>query len=199
MILLIMRYLAAEVLDFHMVPCEARANDLGEVFRLDASAKQDGTVAIGGWRTKGNATSKEAEWFAVTLTRKTAPWAFARGEPFRTIAALELLGVLVGLMVLVPEGVHGGDLAALISLTCGTANQSNSYLLDKMLTTKYPLGVILMELAHQMRRRRLILRARWLPRLQNEEADQLTNNEFHNFDASFLGEFLHAFPNTFIE
>ena len=87
------------------------------------------------------------------------------------------------MMVLVPEGVHGGDLAALISLTCGTDNQSNSYLLDKMLTTKYPLGVILMEVAHQMRRRRLVLRARWLPRLQNEEADQLTNNEFHNFDA----------------
>ena len=40
----------------------------------------------------------------------------------------------------------------------------------------------MMELAHQMRRRRLVLRARWLPRLQNDEADQLTNMDFRHFD-----------------
>ena len=39
-----------------------------------------------------------------------------------------------------------------------------------------------MELVHQMRRRRLVLRARWLPRLQNDEADQLTNMDFRHFD-----------------
>ena len=39
-----------------------------------------------------------------------------------------------------------------------------------------------MELAHQLNRRRLSLRARWLPRLQNQEADDLTNNEFRHFD-----------------
>ena len=49
------------------------------------------------------------------------------------------------------------------------------------MTTKYPLVVVLMELAHQMRRRRLVLRARWLPRLQNEEADALTNSDFRHF------------------
>jgi hypothetical protein len=37
----------------------------------------------------------------VSLDRRNAPWAFAKGESFRTIAALELLGALVGLMVLV--------------------------------------------------------------------------------------------------
>ena len=64
---------------------------------------------------------------------------------------------------------------------CGTDNQGNSYLLDRMLTTKYPLAVVLMELAHQMRRRRLILRALWTPRLENEEADALTNLDFRHF------------------
>ena len=39
----------------------------------------------------------------------------------------------------------------------------------------------MMELAHQMRRRRLVLRARWLPRLQNDEADLLTNMHFRHF------------------
>ena len=41
----------------------------------------------------------------------------------------------------------------------------------------------MMELAHQMRRRRLVLRARWLPRLQNDEADQLTNMDLRHFDS----------------
>lgn len=30
--------------------------------------------------------------------------------------------------------------------------------------------------------RRMLLRARWLPRLQNQEADDLTNDEFRHFD-----------------
>ena len=37
------------------------------------------------------------------LDRLTAPWVFARGEPFRAIASLELIGTLLGLMLLVDE------------------------------------------------------------------------------------------------
>ena len=70
-----------------------------------------------------------------------------------------------------------------IALTCGTDNQGNMYLMDKLLTTKYPLGVVLMELATQLSRRRATLRADWIPRLQNEEADALTNWDFRHFDA----------------
>ena len=51
-----------------------------------------------------------------------------------------------------------------------------------MLTTRYPLGVVLMELAHQMKLRRMVLRARWLPRDENQEADDLTNYEYRHFD-----------------
>ena len=53
--------------------------------------------------------------------------------------------------------------------------------MDGLLTTKFPLGVVLMELAHQMRKRNAVLRASWLPRLQNEEADALTNADFRHF------------------
>ena len=38
-----------------------------------------------------------------------------------------------------------------------------------------------MELAHQMRKRNLVLRAHWLPRLENEEADALTNFDYRHF------------------
>ena len=182
LLILVMKYLSEELKGSHTMPCERRAYDMGEVFRMDAKAKGD-TVVIGGWRTARGTKAKEASCFSVQLTRATAPWAFARGEPFRTIASLELIGTLVGLMVLVPEGeAFRGETSATITLTCGTDNQGNAYLLDRMLTTKYPLAVILMELAHQMRRRRMVLRARWLPRLENEEADALTNADFHHFD-----------------
>ena len=39
-----------------------------------------------------------------------------------------------------------------------------------------------MELAVQLGRRNATLRADWLPRLQNEEADALTNSDFRHFD-----------------
>ena len=181
MILLILRFLAAELGRRRMSRCASKARDLGELFRLDAKTEGE-EAAIGGWRCRGSTRTAEAEWFAVRLNRRNAPWAFARGEPFRAIAALELLASLIGLMVLVPECEAAGETSAILTLSCGTDNQGNSYLLDRMLTTKYPLGVVLMELAHQMRLRRLILRAKWLPRLQNEEADALTNLDFRHFD-----------------
>ena len=39
-----------------------------------------------------------------------------------------------------------------------------------------------MELAVQVGLRNATLRANWIPRLQNEEADALTNSEFHHSD-----------------
>jgi hypothetical protein len=181
MVVLIMRYLATEISGNHMMDCEVAAEHLGEMFRLDAKAEGE-KVAIGGWRVGKSGDSHDAPWFSLVLTRATAPWAFARGEPFRTIASLELLGTLVSLVVLVPVTERKGDASGLVSLTCSTDNQGNSFLLDKMLTTRYPLGVVLMELAHQMAKRRMVLRARWLPRLQNQEADDLTNEEFRHFN-----------------
>ena len=41
-----------------------------------------------------------------------------------------------------------------------------------------------MELAVQLGRRSATLRADWIPRLQNEEADALTNSDFRHFDMS---------------
>ena len=98
------------------------------------------------------------------------------------IASLELLGVLVSVMVLLPER-SSSDQLGLATLTCGTDNQGNMFLLDKLLTTKYPLGVVLMELSCQLGLRRAALRANWIPRLQNEEADALTNSDFRHFSA----------------
>ena len=44
------------------------------------------------------ARHSRSRWFAVDLTRKTAPWVFAKGEPYRVIVALELNTTLVAVM-----------------------------------------------------------------------------------------------------
>ena len=182
MIRLIMEFIAEELTCSGMAACADGDADLGEVFRLDAKAEGE-SVAIGGWRCRGAKRTVDATWFAISLNRRNAPWAFQKGEAFRTIASLELLGVLVGLMLLVPDS----DLAlrngtGLLTLSCGTDNLGNTFLLDRLLTTKYPLGVVLMEVAFQCRKRNLVLRANWVPRLENQEADDLTNMEFKSFD-----------------
>ena len=181
MVVLVLRYLARELREDHATDYRQHIKNVGEVFRLDAAAKGN-AVSIGGWRVGPNGDTKQAAWFAEQLTRAEAPWAFERGEPFRTIASLELLGVLVGVMTLTDEAVPGHESIGVVSISCGTDNQGNTFLVDKLLTTKFPLVVILMELSHQLRKRRLVLRADWLPRLQNQEADDLTNAEFHAFD-----------------
>ena len=71
---------------------------------------------------------------------------------------------------------------SLLTLSCATDNLGNTFLFDRLLTTKYPPGVILMEVAHQCQRKGLALRANWVPRLENQEADDLTNLEFKRFD-----------------
>ena len=182
MLVIILEFLAEQLGNQHMTGCREATKDLGEIFRLDAKAA--GTdVAVGGWVSRGRQTTQEAKWFAVRLNRNNAPWAFARGEPFRVVASLELLGVLLGLMVLAPEKDFptDADSTGLITLGCLTDNQGNSFLLDKLMTTSYPLGLVLIELAWQCSRRRIALRAEWVPRLQNEEADDLTNWDFTKF------------------
>ena len=43
----------------------------------------------------GGEVPGDALWFSVRLNRQNAPWAYAKGEPFRTIAALELFASLL--------------------------------------------------------------------------------------------------------
>ena len=182
MIVLIMKYISGEMKRSCMSKCATKTRDLGEVFRLDAKAEGN-VVAIGGWATEKGRATKESKWFACSLDRNNAPWAFHRGEAFRTIASLELLGALVGVMVLLPENELNLNAVGMVTLTCGTDNQGNGYLLDKLLTTKYPLAILLMELSCQLGMRGASMRARWILRLQNEEADALTNGDYRHSDA----------------
>ena len=151
----------------------------GEVFRIDAAAEQEG-ITIGGWEVFGGKAPKEARWFAVKLTRKTCPWLYLKGEPFRTIAAAELLAVTVAVMTFKKEA-QWRDSEGRFSISGCTDNSSNTFVVDKFLSTKFPVSLVLMELAYQMSQLNATLSLSWIPREQNEEADDLTKDRFEKF------------------
>ena len=178
----LMLWIRSKIAQMSVRRCRPLRHDSGEIFRVDAKAEGN-CVVIGGWESFGGCPPSEARWFSVVLTKASAPWAFAKGEPFRTIAALELLGALFAFMVF-KEGaawLHG---SAFLCLSGFTDNQGNTFLLDRMMTSKYPLVVILIEMAEQLAAENVGLALRWVPRLQNEEADALTNECFDGFTSS---------------
>ena len=68
-----------------------------DYFRIDAKAEQD-KIVIGGWETCMSKDTRRARWLSVKLGRKEIPWAYLKIEPFRSIATLELVGVLLAVM-----------------------------------------------------------------------------------------------------
>ena len=91
------------------------------------------------------------------------------------------MAVLVALMVLVPPGFGEDRSDATVTYSIGTDNRGNSFVVDKLATSKYPLCCVLMELTEQMRARGIACRARWTPRGDNQPADDLTNEEYGRF------------------
>ena len=71
---------------------------------------------------------------------------------------------------------------ARVPISAGTDNQGNDFLVRKMLTTKFPLCLVAMELASQLTVRHLDLHLAWCRRDTNGEADALTNEDFSAFD-----------------
>ena len=155
-----------------------KGEDLGEAFRSDAKAEGQ-TVVVGGWESRGGAQTVSARWFAVTLTRTSAPWAFAKGEPFRTIAALELFGTLLCIMAF--GGTWRRSSTGVVRIAGVTDNRGNAQALPRLMSSKFPLVVILAEMAAQMREMNVHLNLEWVPRDQNEAADDLTNGEYGRF------------------
>ena len=115
----------------------------------------DEHVTIGGYETgtpDGAAIPhSEARWFLLKLDRHNAPWAFSKGEPFRTISSLEMLGSLLGIMLLLGHrGAEGYQSSGSLSVGALTDNLGNRFILTRLLTTKWPLMAFLAEIAAQL-------------------------------------------------
>ena len=96
---------------------------------------------------------------------------------------MALLSFLYAVMAFWPEG-RVDDGAITLTGVGITDNLGNSYVVSKLMTTKFPLCAILMELSEQLDSRSSWLRLHWSPRDQNQEADALTNGDVHQFSAA---------------
>ena len=65
----------------------------------------------------------------------------------------------------------------------------NTFAVTMLTSSKFPLVVILAELAAQLSKRNMAVNLGGVPRDQNEEADALTNGDFASFDAKLRVNF----------
>ena len=157
-------------------PCHLKRSRLGALMRVDARA--DIAVAVGGWRPtrdeNGHIDRSRSPWFAVELNRSNAPWAFHKGEPYKAISALELFATLLGTIAFAPAG-GDGEVECAAVVTSHTDSQVAAYALTRLMSSSFPLCCVLMELAARLEESRTILELNWIPREENQEADDLSN------------------------
>ena len=145
-------------------------------FFTDAKAESD-SAWIGGFL---EVEGKPGPWYSLKVDMSWAPWAFAKGDPKKVIAALELLATLVGIRLWVPEGEDRKT--SRVAIRGYTDNKSNEALLKKAMTTKYPSMLVFMEMAEELAHKNCELQLQWIRRELNQLADDLTNEDFHGFD-----------------
>ena len=197
---LVLVFLQKMLQDGHRVQTiGVKAPRVQELFRTDAKAEGN-EVWIGGWAVMDGTCTNQCRWFSERLTRHNAKWAFIAGEPFRAIASLELLATLVGCVLFGVEGSERG----VIYCSAATDNFGNACVLNRLLTTKFPLMAFLMEIAARMIQSNVHLCLQWTPRLQNREADSLTNEDYRGFDPKLrlrfsLDEFEGIVMNDMLE
>ena len=155
---------------------------------MDAKA-DDGVVAVAGWLPTRNRAGvldpKCSPWFAVQLNPLNAPWAFSKGgQPFRVIAALELLATTLALALFSAARPERFTAPSTAVVSGWTDNRGSTFAVDRLMTTKFPLCCVVMELASQLERAGLRLGLRWVPREWNKEADALTNGDLSVFSNS---------------
>ena len=154
-----------------------------ELYRTDARAEGD-EVWIGGWALDHDDT-RRCRWFSERLDHTSAPWLFCSGESYRQIASLELLATLAAVVVFgLPVQAAGR-----VRCSASTDNKGNAQVVKRWMTTKFPLCAFLMELAIQLQRSGAELWLHWIPRLQNEEADALSNGVHAGFDPALRRRF----------
>jgi len=185
-VLVVVRFLRDRLAVRRVQRCHQPLGAPLEALRVDAKAEGE-TATLGGWRPVRDETGQidkgRSPWFFVALDDQVAPWAYEKDrQPFRVVASLEAVAALVAVLTLGPlDGASRARGAVLLPLL--TDNRGNSHALSRLMTTKYPLCLWVMELAATLEAKQLLLDAAWAPREWNSEADALTNQDFAGFRA----------------
>ena len=157
------------------------------IFRADAMASET-RVGIGGYEEIEGRPAQNSPWFSEEITQAQAPWLFVHGkdQTFRKIAALEMIATTACVRLFGDDLRHNGRL---IKLAGETDNKGNAHVVAKLLTTKFPLCVTLMQLSHDMGERGVDLDLMWIPREENTLADALSNGEIGAMDPGLRRRF----------
>ena len=149
----------------------------------DAKATED-AAWVGGWLEESSC-SRECRWFSCRVTEEMAPWLFYRGKNLkRVIAALELLATLMALKL----WLRGAGDTAEVHAEAFTDNKGNAFILRKGLSTKFPVTLLVIEVAETLRRQDAYATLTWVRRDGNELADALTNEDFSSFAMQYREE-----------
>ena len=141
--------------------------------RVDAQASDDRT-GVGGWLPvlgpDGRPDPQSSPWFSEEITEHEFPWVFAKdGKSSRVIATLEALALLA-LRAFYPS-LPSGARTKIVLVPSVTDNRGNGSLLNKLMTSRYPLSALLMEFSEQLRHTGVRPEVDGLPRETNAEAD----------------------------
>ena len=153
-------------------PIQQQSGEHDIEFFTDAKATEN-EAWIGGFLQDRDGNIKE--WFS----ENWAEWLFVKNDWKRIIASLELLATLVAVRLW--TGNNGTKSNGVCWVKAGTDNQSNTYAVSKMMSTKYPLTLLVMELSETLRANGCELNLQWIPREKNQLADDLTNEKFDHF------------------
>jgi len=191
-VLVVVQFLRDRLTVRRVQHCGQKLGEPLEALRVDAKAEGE-TATLGGWRPtrneRGEIDPSRSPWFFVALNDRVAPWAYEKErQPFRVAASLEALAALVAVVTLGPPPGRGRSRGSVLLPLC-TDNRGNTHALTRLMSTKYPLCLWVMELAATLEERGLLLDAAWAPREWNAEADAITNQDFGKFDKTLRVNF----------
>ena len=150
----------------------------GPVIYTDARAS-DEDACLGGYLAVSE-DLKECPWFSIDVDETLAPWLKVRSSPKRVIAALELLATIIAIKL----WGHQIGKRSRAKMKAFTDNRGNAFALVRGMSTKFPLTVLLMELAEELRVEDRRMDLEWVRRDSNIEADELSNGNWSRFDPS---------------
>ncbi len=182
---LVLSFLADRIARRRAYPSAEHRHRRQDSFRVDASARGD-VIGVGGWYpvrdSNGDIATEQSPWFAVELNRSNAPWAYARGQPYRSIAALEAVAALLAVKLFLHQWRAADDVSMVMRGL--SDNRGNRYALSRLQSTKFPLCGVLMELSCVLEAANIRLALEWSPRELNREADRLSNFDYRGFSES---------------
>ncbi len=182
---LVSHYLASRLTLRRRYPSAITRRSGTEPFRIDASA-EGSYIGVGGWlpvrNSAGQLDKSLSPWFSFVLDSSSAPWAYYKGLPYKTIASLEAVGVLVALVAF--QHHLRQDTDQFYCMPGLTDNRGNQYTVTRLQSTRFPLCAVLMEIAARSEQLRLRLSLDWIPRECNAEADRLASGDTTGFSPS---------------